>query len=279
MLFRLATIVALLAAMVSPRTATDGPADQATRTLQSRGPSGVPPRRVSRYHDPLVEPSTFEQPADAKPLLPEHKPLLPEDWKPEEANPTAEALAGDASTKPPSRRRLGSSSTPAPSTRPRLTGLLDEMTSWRAPQGSVTTAASGLALVIGLVMISAWVAKKSLPRSAQPLPSDAAEVLGRLRLNGKQTAQLVRLGRKLVLIHVTPTGAETITELTDEADVERVLAACDRGRGGSTAEFEEVLDRMGAEPTAPGFLDEPTGFDPRRLADAYANTPGGRAHG
>ena len=82
--------------------------------------------------------------------------------------------------------------------------------------------------------------------------------------------------------------------MTDPAEVQAMLAACDthRGRGGSSADFDKMLQQLSSEQAAPGFLDraaedvrhEPLGFadgsfDPRSLAAAYANTPGGRGDG
>lgn len=287
----LIVVRALLILMPAPALVTAGEViaassgESAALSPSSRGPAGVRPRRVSRYRDAAVEPATFRPSSEAKPLL-------AADWQPDGASSESPGAAGRESgaVAPSARasavdssRRLGVSSSSTLSARPSRAGLLDELSSLRLPAGSASTAAAAVAFVIGLAMLAAWAAKKTLPRSAQPLPSEAAEVLGRLRLGGKQTAQLVRVGRKLVLIHITAAGAETITEITDDADVQQLLAACEQGRGrGSAADFEDMLAKMGAEPAPAGFLGDQAGlaggYDAQRLAAAYANTPGGRDH-
>jgi flagellar biogenesis protein FliO len=156
---------------------------------------------------------------------------------------------------------------------------LKALLAWRPSTASMTTAGSALALVVGLLCLSAWVVKRSLPRSARVLPTDVAEVLGRVPLAGRQVGQLVRVGRKLLLVATTPHGIETLTEITDEEDVQNLLRICDEAHGrGAQAAFDEVFRQMTREPNRPGFLGgEALDYDPRQLAAAYARTPGGRA--
>jgi flagellar biogenesis protein FliO len=156
---------------------------------------------------------------------------------------------------------------------------LKTLLAWRPSTASMTTAGSALALVLGLLCLSAWVVKRSLPRSARVLPTDVAEVLGRVPLAGRQVGQLVRVGRKLLLVATTPNGIETLTEITDEEDVQNLLRICDEAHGrGAQAAFDDVFRQMTREPARPGFLgEEALDYDPRQLAAAYARTPGGRA--
>ncbi len=269
---------------VSPRL-------QANHSIGPRsiGPRSHSPRRTTGYHDDAVEPATFVSVSDAKPIL-------PESWSESEdeniaAPPIKDAIVATAPVKTAktkrSGRRLRSSSqraSPQASTSQasqKVKNPLQQLLAWRPPSGAMTAAGSGLAIVVGLMFVSAWVVKKSLPRSARTLPTEVAEVLGRVQLAGKQTAQLLRIGPKLVLVAVTPDGAKAITEITDEAEVQRLLAACEQQGGhGSTAAFEQIFQQMAGEPAGPGFLgDEAPAFDPQRLASAYANTPGGRSYG
>ncbi|MGL4514227.1 MAG: flagellar biosynthetic protein FliO [Lacipirellulaceae bacterium] len=156
---------------------------------------------------------------------------------------------------------------------------LNALLAWRPSAGTLATATSALAVVLGLLCVSAWVVKRSLPRSARVLPTDVAEVLGRVPLAGRQVGQLLRVGRKLLLVVVTPTGVETLTEITDEEDVQNLLRICDESHGrGAEAAFDDVFRQMAREPARSGFLgDEGLDYDPRQLAAAYARTPGGRA--
>jgi flagellar biogenesis protein FliO len=156
---------------------------------------------------------------------------------------------------------------------------LKALLAWRPSTGSLTTAGSALALVLGLLCLSAWVVKRSMPRSARVLPKDVAEVLGRVPLAGRQVGQLVRVGRKLLLVATTPNGIETLTEITDEEDVQNLLRICDESHGrGAQAAFDDIFRQMTREPAPRGFLGgEALDYDPRQLAAAYARTPGGRA--
>jgi flagellar biogenesis protein FliO len=58
------------------------------------------------------------------------------------------------------------------------------------------------------------------------LPREAVEVLGRTTLLGRQQVHLVRCGNKIVLLSVTPGGVETLTEIADPAEVDRLHSIC-----------------------------------------------------
>ena len=293
LLVRCATLFAVLLCAASVRSEEAVSAARANRTTQSSGPRSYSPRRTAGYHDTAVEPATFQTVSDAKPLLPQSwteevvdkaPSSSPNNSSPNNLSPkkTALAVAPAKKTKPAdSGRHLRAPSQKAAAVPAQVKNPLQQLLAWRPPSGSMTAAGSGLAIVVGLMLVSAWVVKKSLPRSARTLPVEVAEVLGRVQLAGKQTAQLLRIGHKLVLVAVTPDGAKAITEITDETEVQKLLAACEQQNGhGSTAAFEQIFQQIAGEPAGRGFLgDEAPAFDPQRLASAYANTPGGRSHG
>lgn len=215
------------------------------------------------------------------------------------------AVDGTAESDP---RRLVPRSTlePNASAADALSRPMGDLLAWRPSSETLTVTGGGVAVAVGLVLALAWIARRCQPRAARPLPKDVVEVLGRASLGGKQTTQLVRVGAKLVLIAHTAEGAKTLTEITDPDEVQRLVAACG---GGSTRVFDELLDQMAGQPASGGFLGdeathpsdrfletgglEPGGvgvaglgregveasFDPRSLAAAYANTPGGRERG
>jgi flagellar biogenesis protein FliO len=158
---------------------------------------------------------------------------------------------------------------------------------WRPSSQQLTATGAGLAITVGLLLAFVWLIRSMAPKSSRPLPREVVEVLGRAPLAGKQMTQLLRVGHKLLLVAITPEGAETLTEITDPEEVARLVAACDASSGrGSTAEFDALLRQMESERTQSGFLDTRSddrhadaSFDPRSLAAAYANTPGGRGDG
>jgi hypothetical protein len=71
--------------------------------------------------------------------------------------------------------------------------------------------------------------------------------------------QLIRLGNKLILLSVTPSGAETLTEITDIDEVNRLAGLCQQGRSGSiSATFRQVLSQYADEPAPGGFVGDPS---------------------
>jgi len=119
---------------------------------------------------------------------------------------------------------------------------------------SLTTAAAGLGIVVGLFLICMWLLRKTGPKPTSHLPREAVAVLGRVPLAARNFAQLLQVGNKLVLVSVTPDGVVPITEVTDPAEVDRLLGMCLRNhKQSTTAEFHHVLEKLAQEP-ANGFL-------------------------
>ena len=171
---------------------------------------------------------------------------------------------------------------------------LEAMLAWRPSTQTLTASGGATAIVVGLLLALTWVVRKCAPKAARPLPREVVEVLGRASLGGKQTTQLIRVGPKLVLVAITPEGVETLTEVTEPGEVARIVAACESSAGkGSAASFDQLLEQLSNEPSEPAYRAssaapprEPSRdashdfaeglFDPRSIAAAYANTPGGR---
>jgi len=115
--------------------------------------------------------------------------------------------------------------------------------------------AASLFVVVGLFLIFAWVGKKNMKPTGGRLSKEIIQVLGKSQLSGKQQLELVRVGHKLLLLCVTPNGVETLTEITEPGEVERLLTIVRQDSPGSmTATFQDVLSQMGHKP-ARGFLE------------------------
>ncbi|QDU74432.1 Flagellar biosynthesis protein, FliO [Bremerella volcania] len=115
--------------------------------------------------------------------------------------------------------------------------------------------AASLFVVVGLFLIFAWVGKKNMKSGSGRLSKEIIQVLGKSQLSGKQQLELVRVGQKLLLLCVTPNGVETLTEITEPTEVERLLTIVRQDSPGSmTATFQDVLSQMGHQP-ARGFLE------------------------
>ena len=124
-----------------------------------------------------------------------------------------------------------------------------------------------LAVVLGLFFVVAWALRRSNPQSAVLLPGEVVELLGRSPLPGRQQMHLIRCGNKLLLVCLSATGMETLTEITDTAEVERLASLCRQAHPSSaTATFQHVLDQLSRQPAPKGFLGDPASED-RLLAD------------
>lgn len=258
----------------------DAPQSELIVTSPALPPSVETPAPLQAQ--PTSEPVTLALPVSAAPLSAVTEPVvpaaLPEPLKvasrPEGSG--GRLFVGPAAESQPARSRPAMPANP-----------LNAVMNWRPSSQQMTATGAGLAITVGLLLSFVWLVRSMTPKSSRPLPRDVVEVLGRAPLGSKQMTQLVRVGHKLLLIAITPEGAETLTEITDPEEVARLVAACDTNSGrGSTAEFDSMLRQMETERTRPGFLDtrddyryDEAAFDPRSLAAAYANTPGGRGDG
>jgi flagellar biogenesis protein FliO len=96
----------------------------------------------------------------------------------------------------------------------------------------LVTIAGSLALVLGVFFLVAWALRWASPRGMRTLPGEVLEMLGRVRLDSRQQAHLLRLGNKLLLVSVSAAGAETLTEITDPFEVDRLAGLCRQRRSG-----------------------------------------------
>jgi flagellar biogenesis protein FliO len=121
---------------------------------------------------------------------------------------------------------------------------------------AMTTVLTGLGIVIGLFLAFAWLTKRAAPKSMQALPGEVVEILGRAPLNSKQQMQLVRLGNRLLLLAMSTDSAETLAEISDPAEVDRITAICRQNAPGSVTDtFRQVLAELGNTPARGGFVD------------------------
>ncbi len=108
--------------------------------------------------------------------------------------------------------------------------------------GAVKTVVTSLAVVLGLLVALVWLSRRTNPKARDTLPEDIIETLGRAPLSGRQEMHLVRIGNKLLLLSVTPTSAETLTEITDPVEIDRLAGICQQNQPDSiTASFREIL--------------------------------------
>lgn len=111
---------------------------------------------------------------------------------------------------------------------------------------SALTVGGSLAVVLGIFFAIVWVLRRASPNGFGTLPGAAFEVLGRAALANRQQVHLLRCGNKILLVSVTATGAQTLTEITDPSEVERLAALCRQNRGKATVtSLRDVFRRAG----------------------------------
>ena len=107
--------------------------------------------------------------------------------------------------------------------------------------------AASLGLVLGLFLLVVWAVRRGMPRNAGVLPREALEVLGRAPLVGRQQVHLVRCGNKILLLCVSATNVQTITEITDSAEVARLAAICQRTAPAASLSFRQAIGQLGRQ--------------------------------
>jgi flagellar biogenesis protein FliO len=113
------------------------------------------------------------------------------------------------------------------------------------PERALLTTATSLAVVVGLFLLLVWLQRRLSGRNGLRLPGAVVQTLGRVPLNGRQEMHLVQVGNKLLLLAVTATSAETLTEITDPAEIARLNGICRHDHPGSiSASFREILSQL-----------------------------------
>lgn len=195
---------------------------------------------------------------------------------------TTAANAIQATTTPDESRRLAPPSSnwsqAAKPATPNHTSTSSD-SAWRSfgvPRGMIYKIASALAIVVGLFLVFAWLLRRGARSVASTLPADVVCVLGRVPLAARQFADLLHVGNKLVLVASSPAGPATLTEVTDAAEVDRLVGLCRQADPHSTTKaFEQVFRQLARDPAPTGFLGNealPATFAP--TLDAFRSPRG-----
>jgi flagellar biogenesis protein FliO len=248
----LALVVSCVVRPALAQVATDAPRIQSAAPLPEWLPAGSPANAAKpRYDSEVVEPVSFVPPADA-------------------------ALAVTASQ---SNRRL------APrDERPRDRSEGERLTPSRLISDfglrfdSLYSTLAALAIVLGLFFVCVWGLRRGTRKSVTMLPSTVVNVLGRVSLAPKRFAELLRVGNKLVLVVQTPNGLRPLTEVTDPAEVDRLLGLCQQSGPHSTSqEFEQMFRELASDRAPAGFLgDEVPVISVQADSPSYRSRGGGR---
>ncbi len=124
-----------------------------------------------------------------------------------------------------------------------------------------------LGLVLALIVVAALAWRKWSPRSKRFGAGGVINVLASHYLSPKQSLCLVRLGRRMLLIGVTPERISTVAEIQQPQEASEILAAVERARPSSfTSVFTrlskgEPVENAGEEP-----IEEHAAIADRQLA-------------
>jgi flagellar biogenesis protein FliO len=122
---------------------------------------------------------------------------------------------------------------------------------------TLLTVLGSLGVVVGLFLVTMWCFRRGMPKSSRMLPVEVVEVLGRSPLSGRQQMHVIRFGSKLVLAAVSPNGVDSISEITDPSEVDRLAGHCQTTSPfSSTGAFRSLLDRLD-DRSSPAADEEP----------------------
>lgn len=126
---------------------------------------------------------------------------------------------------------------PAPAPLRRLTprGESPAITeSGRSGLPSAGSALSALAVVVLIGLGGARLWKTHGPKPTAAAPREAIEVLGRCRIEPRQSVYLVRLGSRILVLGSGGGELSTLSEVTDAVEVDLITAQCRDGRAGAS---------------------------------------------
>ncbi len=96
-------------------------------------------------------------------------------------------------------------------------------------------------IVLFVISLCVYAFKRWMPRSSRPGGGDAVKILARHYLSSKQSLCLVRTGRRVVLVGITPDRISTLSEMTDVEEVASLVGSVERGSSGS---FTKMFDKL-----------------------------------
>jgi flagellar biogenesis protein FliO len=107
-----------------------------------------------------------------------------------------------------------------------------------------------LAVVLSLFLSVAWLFRRSQPNAFIKLPKDVVQVMGRTSMAPRQQIYVVRFGNKMLLVSHQPGQTQTLGEITEPTEVERLAGLCEASQPNSvTHSFREVLSQVASGKT------------------------------
>lgn len=108
--------------------------------------------------------------------------------------------------------------------------------------GTIFSVLFSLGIVVSLFLGLAWLYRKSQPQGSARLPTEIVQILGRTTVAPRQSMMVVRFGSKLLLVSQQPGQTETLAEISDPAEVDRLAGICEsKSSHSATQSFSNVL--------------------------------------
>jgi flagellar biogenesis protein FliO len=123
-----------------------------------------------------------------------------------------------------------------------------------------------LVVVLGVIAAITVLARRWQSRRGVPGSSEGITLLARQHLSTRQCLWLVRLGRRLVLLGVSPERIQPLVEVADADEAAAIVSSIESRRAGS---FSASLARFatGGAEDGPPRIEDPGPAPTRRLAE------------
>ena len=122
----------------------------------------------------------------------------------------------------------------------------------RSPWASLISMVASLCVVIGLFLGLAWTLRRTTGQPFGSLPKEVVQILGRTAMAPRQQVYLLRFGSKLILVSHQLGQTETLSEIEDPLEVDRLSGLCEQNASGSvTQSFRQVFQQVALGQSVP----------------------------
>jgi flagellar biogenesis protein FliO len=102
-----------------------------------------------------------------------------------------------------------------------------------------------LTLVLGGIGVVFWAVRKYVPGMRKMTGSRAVEVLARTYLSPRQSVNIVRLGRRILVVGQTTDRLSALATITDPDEVSELIGLCESASAGSaTSSFRNIFKKF-----------------------------------
>ncbi|XZE35157.1 FliO/MopB family protein [Pirellulaceae bacterium SH501] len=218
--------------LVQPRAlSVQGARTSPEQQVAPMNATGLPPANVSSGANPAWTPPQNPQPTRSAAEWPSDQGVQSASYTAPASISTSATVAGSTATKS-SGIALKAPKSPKEGEVERPSSSL----------GTVISVVFSLGIVLSLFLGLAWLYRKSQPQGTARLPTEIVQILGRTTVAPRQSMMVVRFGSKLLLVSQQPGQTETLAEISDPAEVDRLAGICEsKSSHSSTQSFSNVL--------------------------------------